>query len=142
MIDAPPTPEENLDIAKMVSRLQSGPVSELEIQHLLGLRPTTARKLCDDLVMLGVAYRHNRELHLNVIHLTADADLSLRDRVLERLVRMPGTALSLSGELEAPLDVMRATLEALRVGGDLLSSTCGPLVIYRLSSTEIKVSRN
>lgn len=125
--------QDHLDIARVMSRLRAGPTSELEIQHMLRLRPTTARKICDDLVTLGVAYRNNRELHITHVELKADPDFTLCVPIMERLMRSPGTALSLATELEADTEVVRATCESMREHEVISASTCGPLLIYRLS---------
>lgn len=128
-----PSPQEREDIERAMARLKQGATSEVELQDLLALKPTTARRFCDDLVALGVAYRHNRELHLNVVVLKAAAEPRLIPRILASLMRMPGTAISLAHELEEPLEVVRATLEQLRGAGQVTASTCGPLMIYRLA---------
>lgn len=113
------------------AQLREGSISERDLQRMLKLTPSRARRLTDSLVDQGVAYRTDRMLVLNQVKVTCAPDSSLEAPILKLLERGPNTVIQMSRELGRDAETIRATAEELRSQGFLSGSCCGPLMIYK-----------
>lgn len=129
-----PTTPTLLDIAR--ARIRQGNVSERELQQLLGLTPSKARRLTDELVNEGFAYRCDRLLVLNEVRITCQHDTSIIPQIMSTLERGPNTISTMSRLMRVQADVLLATMEHLRAEGQVSGQPLGALMIYRSLAQE------
>lgn len=130
------TPTTNTLLEAARTRIREGNVSERELQHMLGLTPSKARRLTDELVSEGFAYRCDRLLVLNEVRITCQPDTALIPQIMSLLERGPNTISTMSRAMRVEADVLLATLEHLRAEAQVSGQPLGALMIYRSLAQE------